>query len=69
MTRDEAMRRIAQLHSNWSREHGDTAPYVEADEGADPTDLSLWQADRSAPAEDQDDLNTAIMEILAQIEE
>ena len=69
MTRDEAMRRIAQLHHDWSLEHGDTVPYVEADEGADPTDLSLWQADRSAPAALQDDLNDAIMEILNQIEE
>jgi hypothetical protein len=68
MTRDEAMRRIAALHQAWSLKYGDLVPYVPEDVGADPTDLSIWQADRSATAAQQDELNVAIVEILGQIE-
>lgn len=70
MTRDEALRQIAALHEAWSLQHGDDVPYVAAD--ANPhdgktSDLSMWQADRSAPPEIDDPLNQAIKEILAQI--
>ena len=72
MTRAEALRRIGELHTAWSLQHGDTVPYVKADENphdGQTTDLALWQADRSAPAEIDDPLNEAIKNILAQIDE
>lgn len=72
MTRAEAMAKIAELHRDWSLEHGDSVPYVAAD-AAPPvgkdSDLSVWNADRSAPAEVDDPLNAAIAAILAQIVE
>ena len=72
MTRAEALRRIGELHTKWSLKHGDDVPYVAAD--ANPhdgqtSDLAMWQADRSAPAEIDDPLNEAIKNILAQIDE
>lgn len=72
MTRTEALQRIGELHTAWSLEHGDTVPYVPED--ANPhdgqtTDLSVWQADRSAPPEVDDRLNEQIVAILAQIED
>ena len=72
MTRADALRRIGELHTKWSLKHGDDVPYVAAD--ANPhdgqtSDLSIWQADRSAPAEIDDPLNEAIKAILAQIDD
>lgn len=72
MTRDEALRRIAELHTAWSLKHGDEVPYVAADSNPHPgsrSDLSVWQADRSAPAEIDDPLNEAIKAILAEIDD
>lgn len=71
MTRAEAMREIRRLHTEWSLEHGDEVPYVAADSDPHPgsrSDLSVWQADRSAPAAVDDPLNEAIKAILAEIE-
>mgnify|MGYP001607778258 FL=1 len=72
VTRDEALRQIAKLHTEWSLKYGDTVPYVAED--ANPpagqeSDLSVWQADRSAPAEIDDPLNEAIKAILAQVDD
>ena len=72
MNRAEALRQIADLHRAWSLRHGDEIPYVKADENpheGQTTDLSLWQADRSAPPEIDDPLNEQIKAILAQIED
>ena len=71
MTRDEALRQIAELHTTWSIRHGDRVPYVAED--ANPhdghtTDLPVWQADRSAPPSLDDPLNEAIKKVLAQVE-
>ncbi len=71
VTRAEALAQIAQLHTDWSLRHGDTVPYLVADAAphdGTTTDLSLWQADRSALPDVDDDLNAAIAAILAQIE-
>lgn len=54
------LRTAADVHTAWSLEHGDDVAYVPEDAGADPTDLSLWQADRSAPADIQDELNAKL---------
>lgn len=67
MTRTEALRQIGDLHRDWSLRHGDTVPYNPDHVGADPTDLSIWNADRSAPPEVDDPLNRQIVAILAQI--
>lgn len=72
MTRAEALRRIADLHTAWSLKHGDDVPYNPAHANphdGETTDLSNWQADRSAPAELDDPLNEKIKAILAQIED
>lgn len=72
MTRTEALRRIAELHTAWSLEHGDEVPYVATDSNPHPgtrSDLPVWQADRSAPPEIDDPLNEEIKAILAQIED
>lgn len=69
MRRAEALRQIADLHTAWALEHGDDVPYVKADEGPAPSDLSVWQADRSASPEIDDPLNEAIKAILAQIDD
>lgn len=72
MTRDEALRRIGDLHTGWSLRYGDDVPYVEADSDPHPgaeSDLAVWQADRSAPPEIDDPLNDQIKAILAQIED
>jgi hypothetical protein len=71
VTRADVLKAIAVLHEEWALAHGDDVPYVAADE--DPhdgqtTDLSVWQADRSAPPEIDDPLNTKIKALLAQIE-
>jgi hypothetical protein len=71
VTRAEALARIAELHTAWSLKHGDTVPYVAADEGphdGQVTDLSVWQADRSAPAEIDDPLNEAIKQVLSRLQ-
>lgn len=67
MTRAEALRQIGDLHTAWSLKHGDDVPYNSDHAGADPTDLSVWNADRSAPAEIDDPLNQQIVAILAQV--
>lgn len=59
----------AEAHTAWSLKYGDTVPYVAAD--ADPvngqtTDLATWQADRSAPAHEDDELNAKLVALLAQ---
>jgi hypothetical protein len=63
------MARIAELHTAWSLRYGDEVPYVAEDVGASPTDLAIWQADRSATAEQQDELNAQIVAILADIDD
>jgi hypothetical protein len=70
MTRAEAMAKIAELHTAWSLKYGDSVPYVAEDAAptdGKTTDLAIWQADRSATADQQDGLNAAIKAILAQI--
>lgn len=72
MTRGEAMRRIAELHREWSLKYGDTVPYVAADSAPHPgsrSDYAAHQADRSAPPEIDDPLMEQVKAILAQIEE
>ena len=69
MTRTEMLAKIAGLHERWSLEHGDTVPYVAQDaapHAGQVTDLSIWQADRSAPPEIDDPLNARIKAILDQ---
>lgn len=71
MTRAEALKRIAELHTKWSLKHGDEVPYVAEHANPHPgsvSDLSRWQADRSAPSEIDDPLNEAIVAILAELE-
>lgn len=70
VTRSDALQRIAELHRRWSLKHGDEVPYIEADENpheGEISDLSIWQADRSAPPAVDDPLNEAVKAILAQI--
>jgi len=72
MKRADALRQIAELHTQWSLKHGDEVPYVA--QHANPhdgvhSDLSVWQADRSASAEIDDPLNDQIKAILAQVED
>ena len=73
MTRDEAMRKIAKLHQEWSLAYSGKVRPVEADRrlpsGEAARDYAMWRADRSAPASIDDPLNDAIEAILAQIEE
>jgi len=72
VNRAEALRQIAELHTAWSLEHGDEVPYNPADENpheGHTTDLSIWQADRSAPPAIDDPLNEAIKKVLAQIDD
>lgn len=68
MTRDEMLKAAAEAHTAWSLKHGDTVPYVAAD--ANPTgpatDLATWQADRSAPAHEDDELNAKLVALLKQ---
>lgn len=68
-TRAEMLAKIAEAHTQWSLRHGDTVPYV-ADDAAphagQVTDLSIWQADRSAPPDIDDPLNEQIKAILAE---
>jgi hypothetical protein len=63
VSNDETLKAAAALHTAWSLKYGDTVSYVAED--ADPvdgqeTDLSVWQADRSAPAEIADELNAKL---------
>lgn len=69
MTRAEALRKIAELHTAWSLKHGDSVPYVPEHAGDGETDLSTWQADRSASSAIDDPLNEQIKAILAQVED
>lgn len=69
MTRSQMLAKIADLHTQWSARHGDDVPYVAADAAphdGQTTDLSAWQADRSAPPSADDELNEAIKAILAE---
>jgi len=68
-TRTEMLAKVATVHAEWSNAHGDTVPYVAADSNphdGQTTDLSTWQADRSAPPDVDDSLNEAIRAILAE---
>ena len=67
MKRAEALRRIGDLHRDWSLKHGDSVPVNPQDIPAGATDAGAWNADLSAPAELQDDLNAQIVAILDQI--
>ncbi len=62
MNRDETLAAAAAAHTAWSLKYGDRVPYVAED--ANPvdgvTDLSAWQADRSAPPEIDDELNAQL---------
>lgn len=73
VTRAEALRQIAELHRAWALRHGDSVPYEPVDAAphhvGQATDLAIWQADRSAPADVDDPLNAAIKTILGQIED
>lgn len=72
MIQDEALRQIAELHTAWSLKHGDEVPYVaehSKPHDGETSDLSIWQADRSAPPEIDDPLNEKIKAILAQIDD
>lgn len=69
MTRTQMLAKIADLHKQWSLEHGDSVPYVAADvapHSGQRTDLSIWQADRSAPPDIDDPLNAQIVAILTE---
>lgn len=71
MTRAEMLRLANEAHAHWSSKYGDTVPYVAAD--ANPhdgqaTDLSLWNADRSAPPLIDDPLNHYLTGLLAQVD-
>ncbi len=54
MTRTQMLAKIADAHRDWSPHDGQT------------TDLSMWQADRSAPPAVDDELNEQIKAILAE---
>jgi hypothetical protein len=72
VNRQQALAAIANLHIEWSLRHGDKVPNVAADANPHPgsrSDLSVWQADRSAPSEIDDPLNIQIVAILAQVDE
>lgn len=61
--------KIAEVHREWSLRHGDTVPYVtehESPHNGQVTDLSTWQADRSASSTLDDELNEALKAILAE---
>lgn len=58
---------VAELHTKWSLEHGDNVAYVASDENPHPgeeTDLPIWQADRSAPAEIDDLYWVAVADLM-----
>lgn len=62
------LRAAAEAHREWSLRHGDEVPYVAADENphdGQHTDLSIWQADRSAPPEIDDPLNNELKRLIA----
>jgi len=67
MTRDEFLRRVAVIHRAYSHRHGDTVPYNPAHENPHDgvtTDLSLHQADRSAPPAVDDEYNRAVADLI-----
>lgn len=68
MTRDDMLKAAADAHTAWSLKHGDSVPYVAADANphAEHTDLATWQADRSAPPDEDDELNAKLVALLAQ---
>lgn len=66
MTREEALRRVAELQQEWSLKWGDV---IAAPADMDGEDVPIWNAEVGATAEQQDELNAKIMEILAQIED
>jgi hypothetical protein len=70
VNRKAALAAITRLHTEWSLKYGDQVPYVAADSAPHPgsrSDLSVWQADRSAPAKIDDPLNEKIKAILSQV--
>ena len=72
MTRAEAMRQIAALHTEWSLRYGDAVPYMAADSAPHPgstSDYAAHQADRSASPDIDDPLNEKIKAILAKIDD
>lgn len=71
MKRAEAMRRIADLHSEWALKHADsvTVPPLDQDPYAGMADRGLHAVDLYAPAEAEDELNAAIVAILAEIDD
>lgn len=66
MKRDEALRRVAELHTEWSLKWGDV---ISPPPDLDGEDASMWSADAGATAEQQDELNAQIKAILDQIED
>ncbi len=69
--RAEALVKIYDLHTAWSLKHGDEIPYNPEDKSPHEgfkSDLSIWQADRSAPPDLDDPLMEQIKAILAQID-
>jgi hypothetical protein len=69
MNRAEFLKAVAAAHEAWSLRYGDEVPYVAADADAppgQPSDLSIHQADRSAPPEIDDQLNKEIMRLIAE---
>lgn len=64
MTRAEALRKIAELHTAWSVWHAEEVPAPTAGD----SDESVWHADLLAPPEIDDSLNRQIKAILAQVD-
>ena len=59
MNRDETLKAAAAAHRAWSLKYGDTVPYNPDDE---PND-GMFQADRSAPPEIDDELNAVLYKL------
>jgi hypothetical protein len=69
VTRTQMLTKIGDAHREWSLRHGDTVPYIASDASphdGQKSDLSMWQADRSAPPDVDDELNEQIKAILAE---
>ena len=65
------LRRVAIAHEAWSMKYGDNVAYVAADErphDGQTTDLAIWQADRSAPPEIDDLLNSQVQRLIGQLD-
>ncbi len=69
MKRQEVLDRAAALHQAWLYDHADQVPAVPADShphGGGPSDYAEHHADRSAPADVDDLLNTQFAALLAE---